>query len=168
MRLLTPTIFILSIVASGCSGAASPIPPPIPSEEPTPVENTDDGETTTIAEGMMTDVPGDDAADMVPNCEDKEVCSNMGVFAAMSGKGNVAVALLKKACDLGSGSGCSRLANLYSAGKAIPIDHAKAVIYFEKAREYFDNACEKGDTDACDHRDKLDARAAHDKKSSDK
>lgn len=142
--------------------------PDAASEEPTPVENTDDGEAITIAEGMMTDVPGDDAADMVPKCEDKEVCSNMGVFAAMSGKGNVAVALLKKACDLGSGTGCSRLANLYSAGKVIPKDHAKAVIYFEKAREHFNTTCEKGDTDACGLRDKLDARAAHDKKFSDK
>ena len=157
MRLLGPTIFILYIVASGCGGAA------VVSEESTPVENADDGEATIIAKGKMVDVPGDDAADMVPKCESKEACSNMGVFAAMSGKGNVAVALLQKACDLGSGTGCSRLANLYSAGKVIPKDHAKAVIYFGKAREYFNTACEKGDTDACGLRDKLDARALRDK-----
>jgi TPR repeat protein len=131
------------------------------SEEPTLVENADGGEVTIEAEGKMTDVPGDDAADMVPNCEDKEACKNMGVFAAMGGKGNVAVALFQKACDLGSGAGCSNLANLYLAGEVIPKDRAKA-------REYFNTACEKGDTDACGLRDELDAKAARDEKTSEK
>ena len=155
MRLLSPAIFTLSIVASGCGGAAAV------SEEPTLVENADGVETTIEAEGKMTDVPGDDAADMVPKCEDKKACNSMGVFAAMSGKGAVAAALFKKACDLGNGSGCSNLANLYSAGEMIPKDQAKA-------REYFNIACEKGDTDACGLRDELDAEAAHDKKFSGK
>ncbi len=140
MRLLSSAIFTFSLVASGCGGAA------VVSEEPTLVENVDGGETTIEAEGKMTDVPGDDSADMVPKCEGKEACKNMGVFAAMSGKGNVAAALFKKACDLGSGAGCSNLANLYLAGEMIPKDRALA-------RKYFNPACEKGDTDACGLRD---------------
>ena len=155
MRLFSSAIFTLSLVASGCGGAA--LPPPLP----IPEKNVDGGEATTEAEGKMVDVPGDDAADMVPECEDKEACKNMGVFAAMGGKGNVAVALFQKACDLGSGAGCSNLAKLYLAGDLIPKDRAKA-------REYFNTACEKGDTDACGLRDELDAGAAHDKEFSGK
>ena len=90
----------------------------------------------------MTDVPGDDAADLVPDCPDKDACNNMGVFAAMSGKGNVAAALLRKACDLGNGTGCSNLANFYSAGDVVPKDN-------EKAAALDIRGCELGEPKAC-------------------
>ena len=139
MKLLTLATFALVGVITGCGGAAITPPPSVPDD---PAGEDAVEEETTVAKGEMTDVPGEDAAEPVPDCPDKDACNNMGVFAAMSGKGNVAAALLQKACDLGNGTGCSNLANLYSAGEVIPKNQAKAAALDIRG-------CELGESKAC-------------------
>lgn len=139
MRLLTLVAFVLTGAITGCGGAGIPTPPSVP-DDPT----TEDAGVveTTVAKGEMTGVRKDDADDTVPDCQDKDSCNNMGVFAALSGKGNVAAALLGKACDLGNGTGCSNLANFYAAGEVISKDLAKAAALDIRG-------CELGEPKSC-------------------
>lgn len=169
---------------AGCGGASPP--PATPEAELSPAatesgptaEDAAEEEGTVVAEGKMTDVPGDASGEIVPECSDKDDCNNRGVFAAMAGQGPVAAALLQKACDMGSGSGCSNLANLIARGQLLDRDLGKAagldvkacdlgepkgcvnaaLAYFEgtgvgadpaRARELFSRGCDLGHLESC-------------------
>lgn len=70
-------------------------------------------------------------------------------FRPSNPSARTAVELLRKACDLGNGEGCRRLATAYSTGSGVSADAGTAQSYDSMAQALSLAACQRGDGLAC-------------------
>ena len=76
-------------------------------------------------------------------CATGEACSAAAVAHERAGQTERAVPLYTRACDLGHGSACYRLGELYRDGKGVTPDDGQA-------RAFFERGCQADSTAACD------------------
>jgi uncharacterized protein len=126
-------IALATIFAVGCGGAPVPVAGPAP-EPSAPNE-------AAPSEPSPAPAPGGTGA-AVPECTNRDDCNNMGVNAMFERKGDVAVALMQKACDMDNGVGCYNLAGLLATDELVAKDLARSASLYARA-------CELGEAKGC-------------------